>query len=37
MINFLFGFIVGVLIGTVVGIGLMCILQIAKGDDSNEK
>ncbi len=33
MINFLFGFIVGILIGSIVGIGLMCILQVAKGDE----
>lgn len=33
MMNFIFGFIVGLLIGGVVGVGLMCILQIAKDDE----
>lgn len=33
MINFIFGLIVGLLIGGVVGVGLMCILQIAKDDE----
>lgn len=33
MINFIFGLITGVLIGSVVGVGLMCILQIAKDDE----
>lgn len=33
MINFIFGLIVGLLIGSVVGVGLMCILQIAKDDE----
>lgn len=33
MINFIFGLITGLLIGSVVGVGLMCILQIAKDDE----
>lgn len=33
MINFIFGLIVGLLIGGVVGVGVMCILQIAKDDE----
>ena len=33
MINFIFGLIVGVIIGGIVGVGLMCILQIAKDDE----
>lgn len=33
MINFIFGFIAGLLIGGVVGVGSMCILQIAKDDE----
>jgi gas vesicle protein len=33
MINFIFGLITGVLIGSVVSVGLMCILQIAKDDE----
>lgn len=33
MINFIFGLIVGLLIGGVIGVGLMCILQIAKDDE----
>ncbi len=33
MINFIFGLILGLLIGGVVGVGVMCILQIAKDDE----
>jgi len=33
MINFIFGLITGILIGSVIGVGLMCILQIAKDDE----
>lgn len=33
MINFIFGLIVGLIIGGIVGVGLMCILQIAKDDE----
>lgn len=30
MINFIFGLIVGLLIGGVVGVGVMCILQVSR-------
>lgn len=33
MINFIFGLITGLLIGNVIGVGLMCILQIVKDDE----
>ena len=33
MINFIFGLIVGLIIGGIVGVGLMCILQIVKDDE----
>lgn len=33
MINFIFGLIAGLIIGGIVGVGLMCILQIAKDDE----
>ena len=33
MINLIFGLILGLLIGGVVGVGVMCILQIAKDDE----
>lgn len=33
MINFIFGLILGLLIGGVIGVGGMCILQIAKDDE----
>ena len=33
MINFIFGLILGLLIGGVVDVGVMCILQIAKDDE----
>lgn len=33
MINFIFGLITGILIGSIIGVGLMCILQIAKDDE----
>lgn len=33
MINFIFGLIVGLIIGGILGVGLMCILQISKDDE----
>lgn len=33
MISFILGLILGLLIGGVIGVGLMCILQIAKDDE----
>lgn len=33
MINFIFGLITGLIIGGIVGVGLMCIVQIAKDDE----
>ena len=29
----MFKFLLGVFIGTLIGIGIMCILQVAKGDE----